>query len=64
MTRHGMQMEMLQHSIPTMDGTGPYGPIDMGGMLLGLQSTREPNELRRSRLVPSEQTLKRRRVTL
>ncbi len=30
---HGMGMEMPQNSIPMMGGPGPFGTIDMGGML-------------------------------
>jgi hypothetical protein len=33
MPEHGMGMAMPQNSIPMMGGPGPYGTIDMGGML-------------------------------
>ena len=33
MAKHGMHMAMPENSIPMMGGPGPYGQIDMGGML-------------------------------
>lgn len=32
-----MEMELPENTFPMMTGTGPYGPIEMGGMFTTLK---------------------------
>ena len=46
-----MNMGAPKNTLPMMTGTGPFGPIGMGGMFTDPENPRRNYELRRSRLV-------------
>jgi hypothetical protein len=41
-----MEMELPENTFPMMTGTGPYGPIEMGGMFttLKVRAEQKPND--------------------